>query len=44
VLGSAARAPLALIAVAFLTATGGFVTLRRRCPEAIGTALRIFRR
>ena len=35
---------LALIAVAVLTAVGGFVTVRRRCPELIGTAVRIFRR
>jgi hypothetical protein len=35
---------LALIAVAALTAAGGFVALRRRFPEVIGAALRIFRR
>ena len=35
---------LALIAVAALTAAGGFVALRRRFPEVIGAALRVFRR
>lgn len=35
---------LALIAVAALTAAGGFVAVRRRFPEVIGAALRIFRR
>jgi hypothetical protein len=35
---------LALVAVAALTAAGGFVALRRRFPEVIGAALRIFRR
>lgn len=32
---------LALIAVAALTATGGFVAVRRRFPEAVGAALRV---
>jgi hypothetical protein len=35
---------LALIAVAALAAAGGFLALRRRFPEVIGAALRIFRR
>jgi hypothetical protein len=35
---------LTLIAVATLTAAGGYVALRRRFPEVIGAALRIFRR
>jgi hypothetical protein len=35
---------LALIAVALLTAAGGVVAVRRRFPEVIGAALRIFRR
>jgi hypothetical protein len=35
---------LALIAVAALTAAGGLVALRRRFPEVIGAALRVFRR
>ena len=35
---------LSLIAVAGLTAAGGFVALRRRFPGVIGAALRIFRR
>jgi hypothetical protein len=34
----------ALIAVALLTATGGVLALRRRFPEVVGAALRIFRR
>lgn len=32
---------LALIAVAALTAAGGFVAVRRRFPEAVGAALRV---
>jgi hypothetical protein len=32
---------LALIAVAALTAAGGFVAIRRRFPEAVGAALRV---
>jgi hypothetical protein len=35
---------LALIALAALTAGGGALALRRRFPEVIGAALRIFRR
>jgi hypothetical protein len=35
---------LSLIAVAALTAAGGFVALKRRFPEVIGAALRVFRR
>lgn len=35
---------LSLIAVAALTAAGGFVALRRRFPGVIGAAVRIFRR
>lgn len=35
---------LALIALAALTAAGGLVAVRRRFPEVIGAALRIFRR
>lgn len=35
---------LALIAIAALTAAGGIVALRRRFPEVVGAALRIFRR
>jgi hypothetical protein len=35
---------LALIAVAALTAGGGVVAIKRRFPEVIGAALRIFRR
>jgi len=34
----------ALIAVGLLTATGGLLALRRRFPEVVGAALRIFRR
>jgi hypothetical protein len=33
-----------LIAVGLLTATGGMLALRRRFPEVVGAALRIFRR
>jgi len=35
---------LALIALGVLTATGGFVALRRRFPEVFGAALRLLRR
>src|SRR4051812_43134240 len=35
---------LALVAVAALMAAGGFVALRRRFPEVVGAARRIFRR
>ena len=35
---------LSLIAVVALTAAGGFVALKRRFPEVIGAALRVFRR
>jgi hypothetical protein len=35
---------LSLIAVIALTAAGGFVALKRRFPEVIGAALRVFRR
>jgi hypothetical protein len=35
---------LALIAVGGLTASGGFLALRRRFPGVVGAALRVFRR
>ena len=35
---------LSLIAIAALATAGGFVALRRRFPEVIGAALRVFRR